>query len=66
MNSTRWLTLTEFVKFLGREGHCKVEDTPKGWFMTYIDRDSDKAVKEHIKRKRVKSQTWLRTSARSA
>ncbi|KAL5211660.1 hypothetical protein ABZP36_022507 [Zizania latifolia] len=23
MNSTRWATLTEFVKFLGREGHCK-------------------------------------------
>jgi DNA/RNA-binding protein KIN17 len=22
MNSTRWLTLTEFVKYLGREGVC--------------------------------------------
>jgi DNA/RNA-binding protein KIN17 len=55
MNSTRWLTLTEFVKFLGREGHCKVEDTPKGWFVTYVDRDSEKAVKERLKRKRVKS-----------
>jgi DNA/RNA-binding protein KIN17 len=30
MNSTSWATLTEFVKFLGREGYCKVEDTPKG------------------------------------
>ncbi|CAL4971458.1 unnamed protein product [Urochloa decumbens] len=55
MNSTRWATLTEFVKFLGREGYCKVEDTPKGWFMTYIDRDSEKAVKARLKRKRIKS-----------
>ncbi|GJM90190.1 hypothetical protein PR202_ga06447 [Eleusine coracana subsp. coracana] len=55
MNSTRWATLTEFVKFLGREGYCKVEDTPKGWFMTYIDRDSEQAVKARLKRKRVKS-----------
>ncbi len=36
MNSTRWLTLTDFVKHLGREGLCKVEETPKGWFITLI------------------------------
>lgn len=36
MNSTRWLTLTEFVKYLGREGKCKVEETEKGWFITLI------------------------------
>jgi DNA/RNA-binding protein KIN17 len=55
MNSTRWQTLTEFVKFLGKEGHAKVEDTPKGWFLTYIDRDSEQAIKARLKRKRVKS-----------
>ncbi|XP_062218189.1 KIN17-like protein [Phragmites australis] len=55
MNSTRWATLTEFIKFLGREGYCKVEDTPKGWFITYIDRDSEQAVKARLKRKRIKS-----------
>lgn len=35
MNSTKWATLTEFVKYLGRTGKCKVEET-KGWFITYI------------------------------
>jgi hypothetical protein len=39
MNSTKWLTLTEFVKHLGRTGQCKVEETPKGWFITLIHRD---------------------------
>lgn len=24
MNSTRWLTLTDFITYLGREGKCKV------------------------------------------
>lgn len=41
MNATRWLTLTSFVKWLGREGHCVVDETEKGWFITYIDRDPD-------------------------
>ncbi|XP_078483035.1 DNA/RNA-binding protein KIN17-like [Ciona intestinalis] len=39
MNSTKWVTLTAFTKWLGREGHCKVDQTEKGWFIQYIDRD---------------------------
>ncbi|CAA6661751.1 unnamed protein product [Spirodela intermedia] len=53
MNSTRWATLTEFVKHLGRIGKCKVEETPKGWFMTYIDRDSETIFKDRLKNKRL-------------
>ncbi|XP_013789460.1 DNA/RNA-binding protein KIN17-like [Limulus polyphemus] len=41
MNSTQWETLTDFVKWLGREGHCTVDETEKGWFITYIDRDPE-------------------------
>ncbi|KAK9282636.1 hypothetical protein L1049_010855 [Liquidambar formosana] len=55
MNSTQWATLTEFVKYLGRTGKCKVEDTPKGWFITYIDRDSETLFKERQKNKRIKA-----------
>ncbi|CAM8968066.1 unnamed protein product [Rhodiola kirilowii] len=55
MNSTQWLTLTDFVKYLGRTGKCKVDETPKGWFMTYIDRDSETLFKEKLKNKRLKS-----------
>ncbi|KAL4185513.1 hypothetical protein AMTRI_Chr10g231070 [Amborella trichopoda] len=55
MNSTQWATLTEFVKYLGRTGQCKVEETPKGWFMTYIDRDSETLFKERLKNKRLRS-----------
>ncbi|XP_021295483.1 KIN17-like protein [Herrania umbratica] len=54
MNSTQWATLTEFVKYLGRTGKCKVEETPKGWFITYIDKDSETIFKEKMKNKRIK------------
>ncbi|KAJ4839427.1 DNA/RNA-binding protein kin17 [Turnera subulata] len=39
MNSTQWATLSEFVKYLGWTGKCKVDETPRGWFITYVDRD---------------------------
>ncbi|KAK8986878.1 hypothetical protein V6N11_055199 [Hibiscus sabdariffa] len=54
MNSTQWGTLTEFIKYLGRTGKCKVEETPKGWFISYIDRDSEMLLKEKMKNKRIK------------
>ncbi|CAD6889034.1 unnamed protein product [Tilletia laevis] len=37
MNATRWLSLSEFVKHLGREGIATVEDSEEGWFLTWID-----------------------------
>ncbi|KAK8514970.1 hypothetical protein V6N13_121915 [Hibiscus sabdariffa] len=54
MNSTQWETLMEFVKYLGRTGKCKVEETPKGLFITYIDGDSEMLFKEKMKNKRIK------------
>ena len=41
MNATKWSTLTEFVKHLGREGLAEVTETEKGWFIQYIDRDPE-------------------------
>ena len=41
MNATRWLTLTDYVKWLGKSSICTVEETEKGWFITYIDRDPE-------------------------
>jgi len=37
MNSTKWPSLTEFAKFLGREGICRVEDDEKGLHVAWID-----------------------------
>jgi len=41
MNSTQWVTLTNFIKWLGKEGYCLVDETPKGWYLIYIDRDPE-------------------------
>uniref|UniRef100_A0A1B6CFY9 DNA/RNA-binding protein Kin17 WH-like domain-containing protein n=1 Tax=Clastoptera arizonana TaxID=38151 RepID=A0A1B6CFY9_9HEMI len=52
MNSTQWETLTEFVKWLGREGFCVVDETEKGWFVQYIDRDPETiALQEALAKK---------------
>jgi len=36
MNATKWTSLTEFVKWMGREGICKVDETEKGWFIKLV------------------------------
>ncbi|KAF8349593.1 domain of Kin17 curved DNA-binding protein-domain-containing protein [Amanita rubescens] len=43
MNATRWVTLTEFVKHLGRSGIARVDENEKGWFISWID-SSPKAL----------------------
>ena len=37
MNSTKWASLSEFTMHLGKEGLAIVDETPKGWFLTWID-----------------------------
>ena len=54
MNSTQWETLTDFVKWLGREGLCVVDQTEKGWFVTYIDRDWEAIQKSNEQSKKEK------------
>ncbi|ETN65421.1 kin17 [Anopheles darlingi] len=52
MNATKWHSLSDFVKFLGRNGHCVVDETEKGWFITYIDRDPETlAMQEKMAKK---------------
>ena len=42
MNATRWVSLSEFVKHLGREGIAHVDEVDNegehGWYLTWIDR----------------------------
>lgn len=41
MNATRWLTLSDYVKYLGKAGIAMADETEKGWFVTYIDRSPE-------------------------
>ncbi|KYM95391.1 PREDICTED: DNA/RNA-binding protein KIN17 [Cyphomyrmex costatus] len=54
MNATQWLTLTAFVKWLGRTGQCVVDETEKGWYITYIDRDPETLAAQERKAKKEK------------
>ena len=46
MNATRWVTLTEFVKHLGRTGVARVDETEKGWFIAWIDNSPNALAKQ--------------------
>ena len=43
MNATKWPSLTEFAKHLGREGICKVEEGDRGLEIQWVD-DSAQAI----------------------
>ena len=44
MNATRWSTLSEFTKMLGREGICRVDEGERGLEIAWID-DSPEALR---------------------
>ncbi|GAB7347854.1 hypothetical protein MBLNU459_g5386t1 [Dothideomycetes sp. NU459] len=44
MNSTKWPSLTEFAKYLGREGICRVEEGERGLEIAWVD-DSPEALR---------------------
>lgn len=46
MNATCWSSLTGLCKHLGKEGMCVVDETEKGWFVQYIDRDPKLRAKQ--------------------
>lgn len=56
MNSTSWLTLTDFVKYLGKTGQCRVDQTEKGWFISVIQADPSQALAEEKKGKRERAE----------
>ena len=52
MNATQWQSLTEFAKFLGREGICRVEDTEKGLHISWIDNSPEALRRQDAIRKK--------------
>lgn len=52
MNSTKWPSLTEFAKHLGREGICRVEETEKGLHISWIDNSPEALRRQDAIRKK--------------
>ena len=46
MNATCWVTLTSYVKHLGRTGMCEIEESEKGWYITWIQKDPEEELRE--------------------
>ncbi|GFH52411.1 hypothetical protein CTEN210_08887 [Chaetoceros tenuissimus] len=56
MNSTKWTTLSDFVQYLGKSGKCVVEETERGWYVTYIERDPEILAQQENYQRRVESE----------
>jgi len=49
MNATQWTTLTQYVQWLGDNGHCKIDyqdeagsgSNKGGWYVQFIDKDPE-------------------------
>ena len=52
MNATRWPSLTEFAKHLGREGICRVEENDKGLQIAWIDSSPEALRRQEAIRKK--------------
>lgn len=74
LNATRWHSLTDFVKYIAREGIVRVEEKEDGIFISWID-DSPEAMRrrEAVKRKEMqdkgdeeREQTMLREQIKRA
>jgi len=72
MNATKWDSLTTFVKYLGKKGICLVDETEKGWFVQWIDREYmlrreelEKARKEEVEEE-VRQQRLMAARAAAA
>ncbi|KAN0061595.1 hypothetical protein ACQY0O_006442 [Thecaphora frezii] len=46
MNATKWVTLSDFVKHLGREGIVHVEESEQGWFISWIDNSPEALARQ--------------------
>ncbi|GAA6018126.1 hypothetical protein JCM10207_006088 [Rhodosporidiobolus poonsookiae] len=52
MNATRFLSLTEFCKHLGRTGVAHVDETEKGWWIAWIDNSPRALAKAEANQKK--------------
>jgi DNA/RNA-binding protein KIN17 len=52
MNATKWPSLTEFAKYLGREGICRVEENEKGLHVAWIDNSPEALRRQDAIRKK--------------
>jgi DNA/RNA-binding protein KIN17 len=56
LNSTKWSCLSGFVQFLGREGLAEIDETEKGWFIKWLDRNPDNLARHRALEKKLRAE----------
>src|SRR5579871_4735566 len=52
MNASRWHSLTEYGKYIGREGICRVTENEKGMFIAWIDNSPEALQRRDVVRRK--------------
>lgn len=65
MNATIWASLSDFCKYLGKLGKCVVEETERGWYVTYIERDVGKLQQIEAQQKRQRAELEAECAAQT-
>ncbi|KAJ3118760.1 hypothetical protein HK098_005842 [Nowakowskiella sp. JEL0407] len=56
MTATQWGSLGEFVVYLGSSGKCHVDQTEKGWFISWIDRNPETLARQDAVQAKMRSE----------
>lgn len=56
LNATRWHTLSDFAKWLGREGLCRVEEKDDGIYIAWIDTSPDALQRATLLDKKIREE----------
>ena len=56
MNATKWATLTDFVKYLGKTGKCVVDETERGWYVQFIENDASILARKEAQERRAEAE----------
>ena len=56
MNATKWSTLAIFIQYVGRSGKCVVDETERGWYVQYIERDAGILARAEAQQRRVEAE----------
>eukprot|EP00475_Leptophrys_vorax_P044165 TRINITY_DN8737_c0_g1_i1.p1 TRINITY_DN8737_c0_g1~~TRINITY_DN8737_c0_g1_i1.p1 ORF type:complete len:388 (-),score=100.93 TRINITY_DN8737_c0_g1_i1:25-1167(-) len=66
MKATAWTTLSGFVQYLAKTGKATIEESPRGWYITYVDQDPKSIEKQRVleNMKRMEEDDKLRNEKR--
>lgn len=56
MNATKWMSLSAYIKYVGKEGICRVDEDEKGFYLAWIDNSPETLRKKEAVQKKARGE----------